>query len=161
LRHSKEPDGSCLHRWGSMVKGHSSSVKTSWARPMPRPSNPTPITTRTSHRPRHGRRKSRGTTSSAQWGSMSSMATWYATRRAPTSLWPSRSRGTTGLAAGLRDGRVRGDVGGREPSSQVKSRFISPNDTQAKYTEQSATYVPLWSTGTQGASCRKRQAGRE
>jgi len=42
-----------------------------------------------SHRPRHGRRRSLGTTSSAQRGSMSSTAT----RRAPTGL--------------------RGDVGGR------------------------------------------------
>ena len=39
--------------------------------------------------------------------------------------------------------------------------FISPNDTQAKYTEQSATNVPLWSTGTRCAPCRKQQAGRE
>ena len=35
------------------------------------------------------------------------------------------------------------------------------NDTQAKYTEQSATYLPLRSTGTQGVPCRKQQAGRE
>ena len=44
-------------------------------------------------------------------------------------------------------------------SSQAK--IHSPSDTQAKYTEQSATNVPLWSTGTQDAPCRKQQAGRE
>ena len=43
----------------------------------------------------------------------------------------------------------------------VKSRSISPNDTQAKYTQQSTTNVPLRSTGTQRAPCRKQQAGRE
>ena len=35
---------------------------------------------------------------------------------------------------------------------------LHPFDTQAKYTEQSATNVPLRSTGTQGAPCHKRQA---
>jgi len=44
-------------------------------------------------------------------------------------------------------------------SSQAK--IYSPNDTQAKYTEQSAANLPLRSTGTQGAPCRKQQAGRE
>ena len=44
-------------------------------------------------------------------------------------------------------------------ASQVK--IYSPNDTQAKYAEQSATNMPFWSTGTQGAPCRKQQAGRE
>ena len=39
--------------------------------------------------------------------------------------------------------------------------LYSPNDTQTKYTEQSATIVPLRSTDTQGAPCRKQQAGRE
>ena len=43
-------------------------------------------------RSRHGRRRSRGTTSSAQRGSMSSTAT----RRASIGPWPPRSRGTTG-----------------------------------------------------------------
>jgi len=41
---------------------------------------------------------------------------------------------------------------------QVK--IYSPNDTQAKYKEQSATNVPLRSTGTHGAPS-KFQAGRE
>jgi len=45
--------------------------------------------------------------------------------------------------------------------SQVKSRFAPQMGTQAKYTEQSVTNVPLQSTGTQGAPCRKQQAGRE
>jgi len=49
-------------------------------------------TTRTSHRPLHGRRRSRRATSSAQRGSMRSTAT----HRAPTGLWPPRSKGTTG-----------------------------------------------------------------
>ena len=40
----------------------------------------------------HSRRRSRGTTLSARRGSTSSTAT----RRAPTGLWPPRSRGTTG-----------------------------------------------------------------
>jgi len=44
-------------------------------------------------------------------------------------------------------------------SSQVK--IYSPNDTQAKYTEQSATNAPLRSARTQGAPCRKQQAVRE
>ena len=41
--------------------------------------------------------------------------------------------------------------------SLVKSRFISPNNTRAKYTEQSAANVPLRSPGTQGAPGRKQQ----
>jgi len=68
-------------------------------------------TTGTCHRSQHGRRRSRGTTSSARRGSTSSAAT----RGAPTGLWPPRSRGTTGPDAGLRDGRVREDFRGREP----------------------------------------------
>jgi len=44
-------------------------------------------------------------------------------------------------------------------NSQVK--IYPPIDTQAKCTEQSAANVPLRSTGTQGAPCRKQQAGRE
>jgi len=47
----------------------------------------------------------------------------------------------------------------RAESSQVK--IYPPNDTQAEYTEQSATNAPLRSTDTQGAPCREQQAGRE
>jgi len=44
------------------------------------------------HRPQQGRQRSRGKTSSARRGSMSSTAI----HRAPTGLWLPRSRGTTG-----------------------------------------------------------------
>ena len=38
-----------------------------------------------------------------------------------------------------------------EPWPTSQSKIYSPNDTQAKYTEQSATHVPLRSTGTPGS----------
>jgi len=44
----------------------------------------------------------------------------------------------------------------RFPLNKVKSISISPNDTQAKYTEQSTTYVPA----LRGALCRLPQAER-
>jgi len=60
--------------------------------------------------------------------------------------------GATGQLSGI----WLGLWGSAPGSNQVK--IYSPHDTQAKYTEQSATNVPLWSTGTQGAPCRKQQA---
>ena len=50
---------------------------------------PIPTTTRKSRLSRHGRRRSRGTTSSARRGSTSSTAT----HRAPTGPWLPRNRG--------------------------------------------------------------------
>ena len=56
---------------------------------------------------------------------------------------------------------VQGAENDTEFSNQQQVKIYSPNDTQAKYTEQIATNLPLRSTSTQGEPCRKQQAGRE
>ena len=50
-------------------------------------------------------------------------------------------------------------INGEIPYQEL--RFISQNDTQAKCIDQSAANVPLGSTGTQGAPCRKQQAEQD